>query len=889
MTMLTIVTMLAAAGLPAWEFSSEADLQAWVPNSALANVAVADGAVTAEATDWDPFFHLRGLELEANPWQYVAIRMKASASGMGNLFWSGETSGEHGGLTENKKVDFAVDGNGEWEEIVLFPFWHTEGTIRQLRLDVYQDARIGIDSIRIGEWGGEKAPLTNVTSWSFDNDLAVWKTVPGTSLLMSPRLELNVDNLGWATVFVRAEQDGVGAVLWAARGVQDMQRESFSIRGDGSLHAYNIELQGGSRWQSPVVALGLELPEGAEVQKLSLNADPAGPPEIITSYFGFENAMNRAGRTCSILAQFENRGGGRADGVTATLVLPEGLTLVGGEATQALPAIAYEDKADLTWQVRAERQGDSTVSLKVEGDGAPAQAPETTLTFKEAREVTPAEYVPEPQPIDTTVDVAAYYFPGWSTPGRWDCIRGTAPIRKPLLGYYDESLPEIVDWQIKWSTENGIGIYLLDWYWSQGNQHLEHWLAAYKQAKYRDKLKIALMWANHNAPNTHSREDWRNVTQHWLDNIFTLPSYYRIDDKPAVFIWAPSNIRRDLGGSEEAAAAYAESQEMAKQAGYGGITFVAMGYDMSQGTVEALVKEGYYGCTTYHEWGTAGQAGQARGRMDYADVAATTWDAWMQHEKASDGLIYYPVADTGWDSRPWHGNKSFVIYGRTPELFGDVLDQQEKFAKQEGKDLVILAPLNEWGEGSYIEPCTEFDFDMLEQVRRAYGDGDPASWPENIAPGDIGRGPYDFPVVEGRSNWTFDEDAGGWGAMMGVSNVRVEDGMLLFETGSQDPALILDLTNTRATEYTKAVVRMRVNGASQAEGMRAQLFWSRGGRNTSEADSVSVPIVADGETHEYVLDLAPNPRWRGNITSLRFDPLSAPGLQIAIDSFELRP
>ena len=160
--------------------------------------------------------------------------------------------------------------------------------------------------------------------------------------------------------------------------------------------------------------------------------------------------------------------------------------------------------------------------------------------------------------------------PGLPHAGQWQPIRNY-PNRKPILGWYDESNPECADWQIKWAVEHGINFFMVDWYWCQGNRHLEHWVHnAYGKARYRKYLKWAVMWANHNPPNTHSAEDWRKVTQYWIDHYFNMPEYYRIDNRPAVFIWAPQNVRHDLGGSGEAAKLYAMSQEMAKAAGYPG-------------------------------------------------------------------------------------------------------------------------------------------------------------------------------------------------------------------------------------------------------------------------------------------------------------------------------
>ena len=245
----------------------------------------------------------------------------------------------------------------------------------------------------------------------------------------------------------------------------------------------------------------------------------------------------------------------------------------------------------------------------------------------------------------------------------------SSPIRKPLLGYYDESNPECVDWQIKWAVENGISCFLVDWYWVQGRQQLTHWFEAYRRAKYRDSLKVAIMWANHNPPGTHSAKDWLKVSAHWIERYFPLPGYYRIDGRPAVFIWDPHNLRNDLGGSQAVREVFDKSKEMARAAGFGGITLIALGYDFSEGHIRALKEEGYSGVTTYHEWGSTidGQVGRKLFRYD--DVVREGPAAWSRRNRAAAGLAYYPLVDTGWDSRPWHGHKSMVIQGRTPELF----------------------------------------------------------------------------------------------------------------------------------------------------------------------------------------------------------------------------
>ena len=105
-----------------------------------------------------------------------------------------------------------------------------------------------------------------------------------------------------------------------------------------------------------------------------------------------------------------------------------------------------------------------------------------------------------------------------------------------------------MDWQIKWAVEHGISFFMVDWYWSAGSRHNEHWLHAFEQARYREYLKWCIMWANHNRPGTHSEDDQRAVTQYWLDHCFNMPEYYRIDNKPMVIIWSPHRMRQDMAG-----------------------------------------------------------------------------------------------------------------------------------------------------------------------------------------------------------------------------------------------------------------------------------------------------------------------------------------------------
>lgn len=885
-----LVAVLSTGVLPSWDFDNANALDQWQPNAQLADVSLADGIVHARANGWDPFFSCQGIEIETNPWQYVLIRIKADQSGEASLFWSGETTGPYGGLTEKKKCDFRIRGDGQWRDIAVFPFWHTEGKIRQMRLDVYDAATFDIDAIRVLDWGVNTAPLTDTCSWRFpDGDLAPWRVSEDAPEYFAPPLDLSPGARGFVVVRMRATHDAAGRVLWATPDRAGVQSESFSIRGDGQMREYNVEVAGYPSWSGRIIALGLDIPKGcgAQVESVTLSETPLGPPDMLVSYFGFENGANRAGRPSRVLVQMKNSGGAPVAPFRVQVTPGEGLQVV-SVLPEEVRGPEFGETADWTFEVIATAAGAHPIQLILSNEQIGVLRSEAQLNFLPALGLAGADYVPVPRPVSTVTAVLAYYFPGWATDTAWDCIRSVAPIRKPLLGYYDEANPECVDWQIKWAVENGIKGFLVDWYWNLGNQHLRHWFDAYRNARYRDMLEVAIMWANHNPPGSHNRDDWRAVTREWIDTYFNLPAYYRIDGKPAVFLWDPSLIRTDLGGSQAVKEAFGESQAMAREAGYDGIVFVSVNRCDSPSDVKALLEEGYHGATNYHEWGRAVEMAPDKSRARYEDVAATAPAHWRERDEMCGALAYYPLVDTGWDSRPWHGSKSLVLGGRNAGLFDRLLDDARRYCEETNKPFLVLGPLNEWGEGSYIEPATEYGFEMYETIRRVFATGEPSSWPVNFGPADVGLGPYDFPPSLPTTSWEFESDAGGWSAMMGVGELAVRDGTLHFRTMSGDPALQITTRGLNAKNHPKITIRMRLDGLA-GEPSTAQLFWSSGDAATSEAASVTFPIEEDGAMHTYTLDLAANPRWRGRITRLRFDPGSKQDLDVAIDRFAFEP
>jgi hypothetical protein len=398
-----------------------------------------------------------------------------------------------------------------------------------------------------------------------------------------------------------------------------------------------------------------------------------------------------------------------------------------------------------------------------------------------------------------------------------------------------------------------------------------------------------MMWANHNRPGSHSEEDQRAVTRFWIENYFNMPEYYRIEDMPVVMIWSPSGMERDMKDKGGVKRLLDISRDMAREAGYKGIWFVAMKWPEASTDpkdIQWLKDAGFDMTSLYHYMHHGGNAENPR-HFPFDLVAESSYPWWKARLEA-DILPFIPNLSTGWDARPWHGSRATVIYGRTVPLFERICRDAKRFADETGIRRLVLAPLNEWGEGSYAEPNREFGFGMYEAVRNTFCRKPAGGWPQNYGPADVGLGPYDLPMPDRtqRSEWTFSDGTQGWNRMMGISDFKAADGMLTFKTNSNDPAIHIQLERTRAREYTRAVVRMKIAGNLENPGS-LQLFWATPSGGATEATSVRAPLILDEAFHNYELPLGENPRWRGRISSLRLDPCSARDVTVTIDSIRL--
>lgn len=871
-----------------WRFDAPDDFRGWTVGGLIADCAVRDGALHGRPIGSDPIIFSPVFEIPAAINQCVEFCVKCSEPSLAELYWTQTLEGQYGGFDPEKHRMFHVQGDGQYHVYRIWPFWHAAPKIIRLRFDPPNAGEFDVQWVRVVE-----KPLTGTAtnSWKGTKLRDAWvpsgDVAEGTQgpILLSPVLAVSASENPFVSVRLATNRAGSGRLYCVANSQFGWEELAFPLRPDGKLHSYNLAVNGLQKWRDQIVLLGLQLPTGSDdttrIESIEVAAEPRGPIEFQVAYFGPSEGIQRAGRPAKISCTIRNLGGELAENVTATLQVGQHVQVLDG-AQKTIDRLSLYLPKTVEWQVHSENTGNTELSVQIAAAGAETVVARAELELTQAPDVPQADYVPEPQPVESKYEIGAFYFPGFPTMQQWQPIL-PYPNRKPILGWYDESNPECADWQIKWAVEHGIDFFMVDWYWVQGNRQLEHWLHnAYGKARYKKYLKWCVMWANHNPPDTHSVEDWRKVTQYWIDNYFQTPEYYRIDNRPAVFIWAPDNVRHDLGDSSRAAKLYAMSQEMAKAAGLPGIYFVAMSGHESPERAKLLVDEGFEAATTYHSFQLAWQRAQSDW-FPYASLLDTCPELWRDAEKSAAGLLYLPIVDTGWDPRPWHGEKTMVAYGRTPELFGKLCELGRQFADQTGKQIILLGPVNEWGEGSYIEPYAEYGFEDLDRVRAAFCA--PGNWPPNIIPADVGLGPYDLPTAAAKTTWEFDAGDGleGWTSNGDVADLAVKEGNLVGRSTGRDP--IVQMAGLQVEASPRHRLKFRLRSSSN---QHVHVFWATTLTTMSEDASLGVDAIGDGQFHDYELELARCSQWRGIVTILRIDPATAPGVEFAFDHIRLQ-
>jgi hypothetical protein len=346
-----------------------------------------------------------------------------------------------------------------------------------------------------------------------------------------------------------------------------------------------------------------------------------------------------------------------------------------------------------------------------------------------------------PQPPASDYVIGAHYFPGWKPGTHWGWQKVQPfPERKPLLGWYDESDPDVTDWELKWAIEHGIQYFVYCWYrdrdkmgqpMDDSGHRLGHAIhEGLFRSRFGSSFRFAIMWETHNAGvATDERDLLCNLLPYWIDTYFSRPNYMRLNGRPMLFVYTQfclETLGAPFGGVEQLPRVLDLMRSEAAKRGLPGLT-IGLEYRGTDAAVLRRISELGFEWTFAYCWHTPQKRPTAREAIAHQLACLQAW-------KAADALPFLPTVSMGWDPMPWQNDNP-----RTPWLHADkmtrwklsppewerLLRDVKRFmdalpADSPGRRMLLLDNWNEWGEGHYISPQVTDGFGYLRAVREVF-------------------------------------------------------------------------------------------------------------------------------------------------------------------------
>jgi hypothetical protein len=327
-----------------------------------------------------------------------------------------------------------------------------------------------------------------------------------------------------------------------------------------------------------------------------------------------------------------------------------------------------------------------------------------------------------------------------------------------LWGYEDESDPAVMARKIDAAAGHGVDAFIFDWYGYDDGPFLERGLdRGFLNAPNNDRLRFALMWANHDWIDIHpatrstiggrarllypgavARDTFDGICDLVIERYFVHPSYWQIGGRPYFSIYELGKLVGGLGGLAATREALADFRAKVRAAGFSDLHLNAVVWSVRVLPGETLVQDpdallqmlGFDSITSY-VWvhhgvlGAFPETGYVRARDRYLAY-------WARVEKEFS-LPYHPNVTMGWDPSPRtvqsdaYLNAGYpftpTLADNTPERFREALALVRSRLDQctGGQKVLTVNAWNEWTEGSYLEPDTVYGLQYLEAIRDVFG------------------------------------------------------------------------------------------------------------------------------------------------------------------------
>lgn len=370
--------------------------------------------------------------------------------------------------------------------------------------------------------------------------------------------------------------------------------------------------------------------------------------------------------------------------------------------------------------------------------------------------------------------VACYYFPNYHQDARnaehhgpgwteWELVTRAEPRfpghrqpRVPLHGMDDEADPAVFGRKIDLAADHGIDTFLFDWYYYNDGPFLQRALdEGFLGAGNKDRMTFALMWANHDWVDIHpakancdppvlypgiiTPDTFERMTDHIIADYFLQPNYWCPGGKPYFSVYDVGRLLKSFGGIAPTVGAIGRFREKVRSAGFDDIHFNLVMWgafpvlpgekqaDNPRALVDALGADSVASYVWIHHVPLKDFPAASYRRLKEESIAY-----WSKAE-STYRKPYYPNVTVGWDASPrtvqsdQFENRGYpwmpTLNDANPRDFAEAMKRCVEFLRNRPAHEQVLSinAWNEWTEGSYLEPDTEFGTGYLEAIRDAVG------------------------------------------------------------------------------------------------------------------------------------------------------------------------
>lgn len=335
----------------------------------------------------------------------------------------------------------------------------------------------------------------------------------------------------------------------------------------------------------------------------------------------------------------------------------------------------------------------------------------------------------------------------------WESAKKSKPLfpghNQPRVpahnNYYNLLNKETMEWQAKLARRAGIYGFCIYHYWFGEKQLLEK--PAENLLKWKDiDINYCFSWANEswirswskfagNAWISSPKEAKQNTAgilieqkygdeEEWKRHfLYLLPffqdeRYIKKGNKPVFVIYIPSAIR-NLKKMVDC------WNRLAVENGFDGVYFIGTNRgDWKRQKLDAeLQYEPNY--TMFREKKVHSAFGwQFKKLREYCVSKNILFPEMFSYKKAlaliagrKRGKDVFPGCFVDFDSSPRKGNRAIIFMGASPQWFQKYFSELYRVSKERGTEFIFLTAWNEWGEGAYLEPDTEYGVKYLDVIR----------------------------------------------------------------------------------------------------------------------------------------------------------------------------